>query len=187
MLVDMDGPLADFDRLFFARCAENGWEMDCTLETQTARFATDHIPDRKLRRMARAMIDEAGWFADLPVTPGSVEGLHGLAEHAEVWVCTKPLEANPTCRDDKGRWLARHFGKAWERRLVITPDKSLVAGAVLLDDAPFPEWFDRATWEPVIYPTSWNGAGSKWDGLPRWGWVDDPAALLELASETTCL
>src|SRR3546814_844527 len=118
----MDGPLADFDVHFFRRCNENGWPMDCTVTTQTARFATDHIPDKAHRSLARQMVDTAGWFDELPVTPGAVEGLTSLAEHFEVWVCTKPLEANPTCRDDKAKWLVRHFGKEWESRPILPPE-----------------------------------------------------------------
>jgi 5'-nucleotidase len=169
----MDGPLADFDRHFFKRCAESGWLMDCDYAGQVHRFATDHIPDKEHRRLAREMVDSTRWFYDLPVTPGSQEGLEELAQHAEVWVCTKPLEANATCRDDKAAWLARHFGEWWVKRLILAPDKSLVMGDVLLDDAPHPRWFQRAAWTPVIFPMSWNGPGSKWDGMCRWKWGDN--------------
>lgn len=178
VLVDMDGPLADFDRLFFERCEAAGFVLDATLETQRHRFATDHIPDATHRLWARMMVNAAGWFADLPVTPGAVEGLNLLAERADVWICSKPLEVNPTCRDDKAKWLLRHFGMEWERRMILSPDKSMVRGDILLDDAPAPAWFDKASWVPVIYPTSWNGAGSKWDGLPRWSWINRVEHLL---------
>lgn len=166
--MDQDGPLADFDRQFFARCEQNGWEMDCTVETQTARFATDHIPNGRERHLARKMVDSPGWFSELPVTPGAVDGLRELAEYAEVWICSKPLEANPTCRDEKAAWLARHFGKEWAARLILAPDKSLVHGDILLDDAIKPEWLERATWTPVVFPTPWNDGELPTAG--RWTW-----------------
>lgn len=179
VLVDLDGPLADFDRYFFARCAEHGWELDVSLSDQTQRFATAHMPDVGHRKLAREMINTAGWFAELPVTPGAVDGLHRLSLVADVWLCSKPLEANPTCRDDKAAWIRRNFGEEWEYRLILTSDKSMVRGTYLLDDAPHPEWFPLASWLPVIFPTSWNGRGSKWFGIPRWGW-DNPTPLLNM-------
>ncbi len=115
--------------------------------------------------------------------PGAVDGFLELAEVAPVWIVTKPLEANLTCRDDKALWIRQHLGKEWERRLIITPDKSMVHGSVLLDDAPKPEWFGRATWVPVIYPWSFNGLGSEWADLPRWQWGDWPQRLLGVTNE----
>ena len=51
-------------------------------------------------------------------------------------------------------------------------------GALLLDDAPKPQWSARATWRPVIYPTPWNGDGTDWGHLPRWSWADPIDDLL---------
>lgn len=180
-LVDMDGPLADFDRHFFERCEALGLTFDCTYATQRHRFASDHIPDRFQRTASRHMVNTSGWFRNLPVTEGAVAGLNELAEHAEVWICTKPLEANVTCRDEKADWLAEHFGSEWVNRLILAPDKSLVLGNVLLDDAPHPAWYERSAWEPVIFTMTWNGDGSKWGGLPHWSWGDPIEQLLEVA------
>lgn len=183
ILVDLDGVVADFDAKFYRRCAEEGWEMHSSLETQCHRFATDCIPNLGERAKARRMVDtEPGWFRDLPVIDGAVEGLHALAGRAEVWLCSKPLEAQATCRDDKAAWVVEHLGAEWERRLILAADKSMVRGDILLDDAPHPEWFGRASWVPVIYPAPWNGEGSKWEGLPRWRWGDPFEALRATAA-----
>lgn len=181
LLLDQDGPLAHFDAHFHAMVAENGWPMDATLETQTARFATDHIPDLVHRKRARRVVNTSGWFRALPVTEGAQEGIQILDKHFEVWIVTKPLEANPSCRDEKAAWVVEHLGRKWERRLILTPDKSMVNGHLLLDDAPKSEWYERATWRPVIFSTVWNGRGSAWEGLPRWTWGDDVEILLSLA------
>lgn len=182
ILVDQDGPLADFDAWFWQRCREHGWEFDCAEHEQTARFATDHMPNRKERQMARAMVDnDPHWFDDLPVTPGAVEGIKELARYGDVWICTKPLEANRHCRDGKASWVRRHLGTEWETRLILAPDKSLVRGSVLLDDAIKMEWLPRAEWRPVVFPKPFNGAGSEWEHLPRWTWGDDPKRLLGMA------
>jgi 5'-nucleotidase len=172
-LVDMDGPLAGFDEHFFAQCAANGWPLDVEgPHAQTARFATDHIPDREHRRLARALVDDTDWFRELPVTPYAVEGMMHLEAYGwDVWVCTKPLEVNKTCRDSKAAWLEEHF-PGYERKLIITPDKSMVHGAILLDDAPHIDWIRRAEWAPVIFDAPYNRDGSKWEGLSRTTWEE---------------
>lgn len=173
LLMDMDGPLAGFDARFFAMCDENQWPCDFT---RFHRFATDHLSDEHAR-LARIEVNKSGWFRSLPPTPGAQEGLTKLEKYADVWVCTKPLEANPTCRDEKAAWLVEHFGKRWEKKLIVTPDKSMIRGDILLDDAPRPEWYARASWTPVIFTMPWNGEGSQWGDRPHWTWGDPYSEL----------
>lgn len=169
LLLDMDGPLADFDEHFWRRCIDAGYTFDVDGPTQQQhRYFTDHMPDPTERATARAMVDTAGWFAELPVTPGAIEGVELLHEHFDVWVCTKPLETNPTCLNDKQAWLHRHF-PTLENRMVTAPNKALIVGDILLDDAPNPDWFPHATWTPVIFATPYNQA-APWANLPRTTW-----------------
>lgn len=177
LLLDMDGPLADFDVHFYARCIDAGitFEIDGP-EYQQHRYFTEHIPNRRERKMARAMVDAPGWFAELPVTPGAQWGVNALLSAGiDVWVCTKPLEVNPTCHSDKAQWIARHF-PALTERLIIAPNKAMVHGDVLLDDAPKDEWFAVASWRPVIFAAPFNRG--QWPHLQRWTWGDDIAALV---------
>ncbi len=181
ILIDQDGPLADFDSALWAALRSGAIWANCTPDTQTDRYLEDHVRKEDMPKV-RAIVEASGWFRDLPPTPGAREGMNALAKVAEVWVCTKPLEANPTCRDEKAAWVREHLGPEWEDRLILAGDKSLIQGAVLLDDAPKPKWFNRAPWRPVIFPTPWNNTGSVWEGLPRWTWGDDPQVLLDIAS-----
>lgn len=184
ILVDLDGPTADFDAQFFTSCANNGWTLDCTRENQTRRFATDHLPSKRERAMARDMVNARGWFRHLPVVDGALEGLNQLETAGlDVWLCTKPLEQNPSSRDDKAAWVSEYLGRRWEEKLILTPNKSMVRGDILLDDAPALGWLadPATTWRPVIFPTAWNGADSKWDGLPRWTWGDPIESLITVS------
>lgn len=173
-LVDQDGPLAAFDTRFWNIVRDLGIPMDCQEHEQTGYYATEHVQSNYDRRWLRRKINEdTRWFADLPATPGAVEGINLLTEHADVWICTKPLEANPNCRDGKAEWVRKHLGKDWERRIIIAPDKSLVMGALLLDDRPKREWFARAVWNPVLFPVHFNThPAAEWGDLPRWTWGD---------------
>lgn len=183
LLLDMDGPLADFDQRFWDLCQQNHWPLniDSLDDPRRHRFMTENIINPQHRVMARNVVNETSWFAFLPVTEGATEGVPELMEHFDVWVCTKPLEANRWCRDDKALWLARHFPELVDR-LIIAPNKGMIRGDVLLDDAPKPKWIvDKATaWQPVIFPAAFNGEGSMWGELPHWGWGDPVDQLVEL-------
>lgn len=194
ILVDQDGPLADFDAHFHRLCADrrypmHGGDVHAGARCTEHRFATDCLTSDH-GELARQYVNGSRWFSELPVVDGAEEGLNALADHpdvAEVWVCTKPLEANSNCQSDKANWIRKHFGEEWLRRLIITPDKSMVRGDILLDDAPKPAWFERASWTPVLYPMPWNqpgGAFATRNGLnrrARWQWGDPIEQLIENA------
>lgn len=176
----MDGPLADFDSAFFNMVTQRGWEVDIPAVGAPGqkRFMTDNMPHTVQRNAARIMVESSRWFLHLPVTEGAKEGVEELMEYFDVYVCTKPLERNDTCRDDKYRWMMRHF-PALAHKLLIMPNKSWCYADILLDDAP--KLGDHHVWQPAIFPTAFNGEGSKWEGLPRWGWGDPIDDLLAIA------
>lgn len=180
-LVDVDGPCADFDPTVFDRCVEIGHQFDIAhVGEQRHRFLTDHLPDSGHRREMRQLIEGPGWFRELPVVPGAREGLEEMiAAGWDIWLCTKPLEASATCLSEKQAWVAEHF-PFMLKRLITTPDKSLVRGTFLLDDAVKLEWIPRAEWHPVVFETPWNGAGSPWEPIVhRWTWGRPLADLIE--------
>lgn len=183
LLLDMDGPLADFDAACFHLIETNGWEVDFDHldDPRRERFMTANMPNRREAMMLRHTIDtDPDWFENLPVTVGATEErVAELMGNFDVWVCTKPLEKNPTCRDDKGRWLRRYFPDL-EHKLIIAPDKSRVSGDILLDDAPKLEWIDRADWVPVIFPEPYNQRGGRLAQLPTWTWGDPVESLFEV-------
>lgn len=190
LLLDMDGPLADFDRAAWEWGHSSGLMFDIeSLADQRHRFLTDHVVGcghpgttrpcpHGAGHMRRHIHQDETWFRDLPVTPGAIQGVAQLEAIFDVWVCTKPLEANPGCRDGKQAWIDKHF-PSLSRKLVMAPDKSMVVGAVLLDDAPKPQWVDVAHWEPVVFSTPWNGEGSRWEVYPHWTWGDPLAVLTD--------
>ena len=172
ILVDMDGVLADFDTHFFNLTQEFSWPEGYTPVDQQHRFASDHLP-KSQKWEAQKVAHQQGFFRDLPPIEGAVEGLQSLAELATVWIVSKPLQANPFCRDEKAQWLDHHIGPRWSDRLILAPDKSLIRGNILLDDAPKLEWIDAASWEPIVYPHNWNThPDSKWAEFPKWSWSD---------------
>lgn len=191
ILVDMDGPLAQFDQRVFEVCHDFGFDLDCTFDDGWKhRFLTEHMTPKQAHALRR-FVNETRFFLDLDPVPGAIDGMHALAEEADVWICTKPLEVNPWCRDDKGAWVRRYLGEKFERKLILASDKSMVRGDVLLDDAIAPEWVDVADWAPVVYPMPFNRhPESKWAKYDwndmTWSWYDPIEGLVlyaQLCSE----
>lgn len=188
LLVDLDGVLADFD----GRCWDvaRAYRLNLDIEdrsTQTRYYLTDHIiggemmGKRAAQRRMRSRIDrDPLWFASLDVIPGAQDGVRELEEVFDVWVCTKPLMTNVNCASDKLAWVRNHFPTLAEK-VIITPDKSMVRGDVLLDDHPKPAQAHRALWQPVVFRQPYNAllqAEQAWDGF---SWGDDPSVLLKNA------
>ena len=175
ILVDMDGVLVDFD----------GWIYDHSYlwpslspnrSAQTHYFLTDEVSKGDAAAMRKA-VNEGRIFRDAKPIPGAIEGLNRLREVADVWICTRPLEANRNCRDDKAAWLRTHFDADLEKRLIITSNKSLVRGAILLDDHPKEKEIKQAVWRPVVYDqpfNQWQDGYGPWDAYPHYNWLEDP-------------
>lgn len=170
LLLDMDGVLADFDAGVFRDIPNVDWPQEAYDRHQ--RWCTDYLP-RSQRRTVRRHIEETHFFRHLPVIPGAVDGVCELmARGHDVWVCTKPLEANPWCANDKMAWIDEHF-PILHGRVIIAPRKSMIHGDLLLDDCHKDADLEECSYLPVWYSYPHNDYGS-----PRFTW-DDPVTLLE--------
>lgn len=184
LLLDMDGPLADFDGALWNWVQRMQIPMDITslIDVKRQYFMTENMVDHNDRVKTRYMLDKSSFFRTLPITMGAREGVQDLMVHFDVWVCTKPLDTNPTCRDDKMWWISQYFPELYSK-VIMTPKKSLVHGDILLDDAPDLICVSDARWTPVVFTDTFNGAHSKWGHLPFWSWSDPIDILLKIYYE----
>lgn len=169
-LIDQDGVLAAFDEKLFELCVANGWEFNIeSVKYQSKRYLVDHLP-KQHRGRARRLLEIEGWFRELPVIEGAQEGIEEMFRAGwDVHVCTKPLDSNLFCASEKMAWIQEHF-PSLVGRVMIVPEKNMVKGDFLLDDAPKVRWLGHSIWEPVIFDQPYNREGSKWGDLRRWRW-----------------
>jgi 5'(3')-deoxyribonucleotidase len=110
VLLDMDGVIADFDAGYKA-----------------------------LNVMPREAALMPGFYGTLPVVAGARENVERLHANFNLHIATAPKWANRNCIPEKMHWLEKHFPYLFEeKRIIICPDKSLLAGDFLIDDHP--EW-----------------------------------------------
>jgi len=181
LLLDMDGPLAAFDEGIIIICKELGINLNITNLNDPKRkhYITDNIPDPEDAQMIRTIINTTHFFDLLPVTDGADVGVDLLCRDFDVWVCTKPLDINPYCRDDKMNWIKRHFPQL-KNKVIMAPKKSMVHGDILLDDAPDLSCSINSSWKPVIFDLPYNRADSQWKNFYRWSWGDSVNELINL-------
>jgi len=77
-----------------------------------------------------------GFYRTIEPNPDAIKGIKELNKRRDLklYICTSPWHRNPTCVQDKIDWIGEHLGKSWVKKTIITPDKSLIKGDVLLDD-----------------------------------------------------
>jgi 5'(3')-deoxyribonucleotidase len=166
LLIDMDGPLADFEthwlREWYMRAtpipeyfsareffASHEWELSDRIE-RLYRRALSHNE----LNLARNLYQRSGFFAELSPVRGALRNMqilrvldqNGLLE---CHICTTPSNKNATCASDKIQWVGKHLGAWWQDRLILTQDKSLISADYLLDDHPQPKNKKRASWDHI--------------------------------------
>jgi len=77
-----------------------------------------------------------GFFASLKPIDHAIESVKQLINDAkfEVYILTAPSYMNPLCYTEKRVWIEQYFGLEFTKRLIISYDKSLLKGDVLIDD-----------------------------------------------------
>jgi 5'-nucleotidase len=84
----------------------------------------------------RQFLFEKGFFADLPVIPGSQEVVRELAEDFDIFITTAAMEFRHSL-EDKYDWLAQYFPFIPWKNYVFCGDKSIIGAEYLIDDHAF--------------------------------------------------
>ncbi len=75
-----------------------------------------------------------GFFRDLEPIKSALMGFTVLSKHFDVWILTAPSVQNPMCYSEKREWVEKYLGFETAKKLIISPDKSLLIGDYLIDD-----------------------------------------------------
>lgn len=179
VLVDQDGVLADFEQGFFEVWQQSPLQHEYPAISPDRRrhfYPQNDYPEKWHADIHRIMT-QAGFFRDLPVVGGAVAGLNAMLEAGhEVVICTAPLNEYQNCVLEKYEWVERHLGEAWTKRMVVTKDKTLVFGDVLVDDRPQIHGRCTPQWQHVLYDQPYNRAENKL----RMTWADWQETLAQV-------
>lgn len=77
-----------------------------------------------------------GFFANLQPLTGAVSAVKALIASPlyDPHILTAPSVKNPLCYTEKRIWIETHFGIEFTEKLIISPNKALIKGDILIDD-----------------------------------------------------
>jgi 5'-nucleotidase len=105
----------------------------------------------------RAVYYERGFFESLTPITGALDALRAMRDTGlDVVICTSPSISSPWCESEKRHWVMDHLGEAYARRMVITKDKTLIRGNLLIDDRPVVTGSLPPSWKHIIFDAPYN-------------------------------
>jgi 5'-nucleotidase len=157
ILVDLDGPLADFENHFIRFWKEKyPDEMVINYEDRNTFHIKDQYPDH-LREKVRSIYESPEFIKNLPMIEGADHFLKdAIALGHEVFICSAPLTVYDPNVVEKYIWVEKNLGKDFIKKIILTKDKTVVRGDYLIDDKPEITGSMTPLWKHVIYHTPYN-------------------------------
>lgn len=184
VLVDLDGVVADwgfgYDREaeFYGLWREGGmaysdrptWDLNWNL-----------TPKGKL--INQRIMERCGFYRELPPIPGAISAIHTLARSFEIWFVSTPFLTHETCASEKLAWVGEHFGQEYQRRTILTMDKTLVNGDVLIDDKPEVTGVATPTWKHLCFGDYGYSSTTQSQRVRDWGEAQEAVLLMQWERE----
>ena len=159
ILVDMDGVLCQYDERVL-EIAHKRFGLPLYHSNEVTNFDTEKIFPEAYHERVDAIADEEGFFRDLMPFPGVIDALHEIEADGRfhVFICTAPKKfyRNSSCVSEKNMWVSRFLGRKWTDKVILTRDKTLVRGDVLIDDKPEVVGVADPTWVQIYHDRPYN-------------------------------
>jgi len=157
ILIDMDDVISDFDGEFYKRW--NELHPDISIVPPDKRkcfYIKDELPE-DYTKLIREINTAPGFIKSLPEIPGSIQAVKEIAGTGnKVFICTSPLNAYKNCVKEKYEWIENHLGFEWTLKLILTKDKTLIKGDILIDDKPEVIGAAIPAWEHIVFDKPYN-------------------------------
>lgn len=182
VLVDMDGCLVNLWDSVGALMQRNGFipvkEADLK-DWDIEKIYKDHI----LRSEAYRALNTQGVFLSAQPREGAIDAFRELATQFDVFLVTTPWMGNRSCAEEKQRWVQYYLGVEHNRKLVITHDKTIVRGDVLIDDKPEITGCTVPEWKQILFHQGYNANINK----PRIRHWDQAAGVVDVIAKMSDL
>ena len=156
ILLDQDNVLADFEAGFRQAYQARYGEAAPIEDRNHLFYIRDRLPEA-LRPRAVEIYGSPGFFAELPPIAGALDAARQLAAAGhDVRICTAPITNYRHCVGEKIAWVEEHLGFDWTARVMLTKDKTLVRGDILIDDKPEISGSLTPVWQHWLYDAPYN-------------------------------
>lgn len=157
LLADQDGVLANFEERLLEIYRQLYPNRPFVPLDQRKNFYPEMDYPKDESHLVRDIYHSPNFFLSLKPIPGAIEALHEIQELGhEVYICTSPLTEYENCIFEKYLWVDKYFGREWVKKLIVTKDKTLVHGDILVDDRPEILGLVKPSWEHVLYTQPYN-------------------------------
>jgi len=126
--VDMDEVIADVMPKFLAI-----YEREFGKKLEKEAYWGKKIYDIEGADYIRNFLYDKGFFRDLPIMEGAVEGLQHLMKDYDIFITTAAMEFKFSF-EDKYDWLKDHFPFIHWKNVVFCGDKSILRADYMIDD-----------------------------------------------------
>lgn len=158
VLVDMDDVVASWGAGYDELLDEHG-DAAAGIPRHGDRTSWDLRAGRSKdeKRIIEKVMREPGFYRFLRAVPGARTALRQIRDAGhDIRFVSAPYVSNPTCASDKLAWIERHYGASWAQRVILTTDKTLVRGDVLIDDRPDITGAAVPEWEHIVFTQPYN-------------------------------
>ena len=170
VLIDMDNTLVDWDLEFGKRWIAARPSDSLELIKHRKHFELEQNYDAELQPVATKIMSQPGFYAALQPQPGAVDAVKEMSQAGlHVLFCTAPTPFQyETCVAEKFGWVRQWLGEEYLGRLIITRDKTVVRGRVLIDDKPAVKGVcDTPDWTHIVFEQPYN-LGVQGPRMKKW-------------------
>lgn len=141
VLVDMDQTIADFEGYFLTIFRKKyPDEPFIPLEKRRTFYLGDQYDKMQegLKPKVNSIYQAEGFFRDLPELPGACDAIKAMdsMEGVDVFLCSSPLFQYKYSAKEKYEWVENHLGPDFIEKVILTRDKTIINGHLLIDDRP---------------------------------------------------
>ncbi|XP_075248188.1 putative 5'(3')-deoxyribonucleotidase [Convolutriloba macropyga] len=159
VLVDMDGVIANFELGYERAITKMFPSMKLIPREERNVFYNDvqyaHIYPQHEDAFHRIAL-KPGFFRHLPVMEGAKAAMKALNKKYNLFICTSPMTEYYNCVREKYEWVEEHLGFDFTSKMILTRDKTVVTGHVLIDDKPIIKGCMVPTWSQVVFDQPYN-------------------------------
>lgn len=153
---------------------KQAWTTDLGWKLRTPTSIPVRIPltnrlslnfDKKRSRLLIAIEEDGEWLSRLEPQPGALRALREMRSRG---VDVRIVIDNLSHVKEKMAWINTNIPhEDWWKRVLICPDKTLLAGTFLIDSDPVPTLSGNSlpTWQHVLYANPYNEGTFSW---PSW-------------------
>lgn len=157
ILVDMDDTLLETRKAFEKLWREKHPDKMCVAADGMEHYYAADCYTEEYRPLIAELLKHPDLFKIIEPAEGGLEAITEMkAKRHDVFLCSSPMLYYHNCVLEKYEWVDRVYGSEWVGKLILTLDKTIVRGDILIDDKPEITGSAVPSWEHVLYDRPYN-------------------------------